>query len=38
MTRHNNLPQNVLQWFESKFKHYLKWNKVKDYKLHLNSV
>ena len=38
MTRHNHLPQNVLQWFESKFRHYLKWNKVKEYNLHFNSV
>ena len=38
MTRHNHLPQNVLQWFESKFKHYLEWNKVKQYDLHLNSI
>ena len=38
MTRHNLLPQNVLQWFESKFKHYLDWNKVKKYNLHLNSI
>ena len=38
MTRHNLLPQNVLQWFESKFKHYLNWNKVKKYNLHLNSI
>jgi hypothetical protein len=38
MTRHNHLPNNVLGWFESRFKHYLKWNKVKQYKMHLNSV
>ena len=38
MTRHNHLPQNVLQWFESKFVHYLKWNKVKEFSLHFNSV
>jgi hypothetical protein len=38
MTRHNHLPQNVLQWFESKFRHYLDWNKIKQYNLHLNSV
>ena len=38
MTKHNHLPQNVLHWFESKFKHYLKWNKVKEYNLHFNSV
>jgi len=38
MTRHNHLPNNVLGWFESRFQHYLKWNKVKQYKMHLNSV
>tara|TARA_R100001480_G_scaffold62001_1_gene74350 strand:- start:285 stop:671 length:387 start_codon:yes stop_codon:yes gene_type:complete len=38
MTRHNYLPANVLNWFESKFRHYLEWNKVTEYKLHFNSV
>ena len=38
MTRHNHLPANVLQWFEQKFKHYLQWNKVREYKMHLNSI
>ncbi len=38
MTRHNNLPNNVLGWLESKFRHYLEWNKVNQYDLHLNSI
>jgi hypothetical protein len=38
MTKHNLLPQNVLQWFHEKFTHYLQWNKVVDYKMHFNSV
>jgi len=38
MTKHNLLPLNVLQWFYEKFKHYLQWNKVVDYKMHFNSV
>ena len=38
MTRHNHLPQNILQWFHQKFNHYLKWNRVKEYETHLNSV
>ncbi len=38
MTRHNHLPQNVLQWFEQKFKHYLEWNKIRQYNMHLNSI
>ena len=38
MHKHNHLPDNVLNWFESKFIHYLNWNKIKEYKLHLNSI
>ena len=38
MHTHNLLPHNVLNWFQSMFVHYLNWNKVKDYKLHLNSI
>jgi hypothetical protein len=38
MIRHNHLPNNVLQWFEQKFRHYLEWNKIKQYDLHFNSV
>ena len=38
MAKHNHLPLNVLMWFESKFKHYLEWNKVREYSMHLNSV
>ena len=38
MTKHNHLPQNVLQWFHEVMKHYLDWNKIKEYNLHLNSV
>ena len=38
MTRHNHLPNNVLGWFEQKMRHYLDWNKVKGYNLHLNSI
>jgi len=38
MQAHNLLPQNVLQWFNQKFHHYLNWNKIKDYRLHMNSV
>ena len=38
MTRHNLLPRDVLQWFYEKFKHYLEWNKVVDYKMHFNSA
>jgi hypothetical protein len=38
MTKHNHLPNNVLEWFEQKFKHYLEWNKIKQYDLHFNSI
>ena len=38
MTKHNHLPYDILNWFEQKFKHYLEWNKIKEYKLHLNSI
>jgi len=38
MTRHNHLPDNVVDWFKSKFKHYLDFNKIKGYEIHLNSV
>ena len=38
MTRHNHLPQDVLQWFELKFRLYLNWNNIKGYDMHLNSI
>ena len=38
MTTHNRLPQNILQWFHQKFNHYLQWNNIKGYEMHLNSV
>ena len=38
MTQHNLLPDNVLQWFEKMFKHYLEWNRVKKYTMSLDSV
>jgi len=38
MHKHNILPPYVLNWFESRFKHYLDFNKIHPYKLHLNSI
>ena len=38
MKRHNLLPRDVLQWLEKVMKHYLDFNKIKEYKMHLNSV
>jgi len=38
MKNHNKLPRNVTDYFLTIFKHYLNWNKIKEYELHLNSV
>ena len=38
MINHNHLTQDVLMWFEKHFKHYLDWNNITGYKMHLNSV
>ena len=38
MHPHNFLPQNVTQWFHKVMKHYLDWNKITGYKMHLNSI
>ena len=38
MKKHNLLPDIVLGWFEKVFKHYLDWNKIKEYRMHLNSI
>jgi len=38
MIKHNHLPINVLTWFQSMFKHYLDFNKIINYKTHLNSI
>ena len=38
MKRHNLLPHNVLQWVEEVMKHYLDFNKINGYKMHLTSV
>jgi hypothetical protein len=37
MKPHKHLPDTVMQWFWEKFKHYLEWNKIHEYKMHLNS-
>ena len=36
--RHNFLPRNVTDWFLQIYNHYLQFNKIREYKLHLNSV
>ena len=38
MKNHNKLPRNVTDYLMDIFKHYLTFNKIKDYDLHLNSV
>ena len=38
MTRHNYLPQDVLNWFKQMFHHYLNWNRIKKYNTHLKSI
>ena len=38
MHPHNFLPENVKQWFYTVMKHYLDWNKIKDYNMHMISV
>ena len=38
MQPHRYLPDNVMQWFWQKFQHYLNWNKINEYKMHLNSI
>jgi len=38
MHPHNFLPQNVHNYIISKVDHYLNWNKIRDYKIHTNSI
>ena len=38
MHPHNLLPPYILNWFESRFKHYLDFNRIHPYKLHMNSI
>ena len=38
MKNHNKLTQDVLKYFMDMFRHYLNWNKIRDYELHLNSI
>jgi len=36
--KHNLLPKNITDYLIAIFKHYLTFNKIKDYELHLNSI
>jgi len=38
MESHNHLTKDVLMWFHEKFKHYLEWNRIETFEMHLNSI
>ena len=38
MHPHNFLPDDVRRWFHTVMQHYLDWNKIKGYSIHLNSI
>ena len=38
MQTHNLLPLTILKWFEGCYRHYLEWNKIKKYQIHINSI
>ena len=38
MHRHNFVSEDVLKWFYTIFKHYLDWNKVREYNIKINSI
>ena len=38
MKKHNRLPLVVKNYFIQSFHHYLQWNKIREYELHLNSI
>ena len=38
MKNHNMLPKNVTDYFYKVFSHYLSFNKIREYDLHLNSI
>jgi hypothetical protein len=38
MHQHCFLPQDILQWFDSVFNHYLNWNKIGPNQRSINSV
>ena len=38
MKNHNRLPLIVKHYFMQSFHHYLQWNKIREYELHLNSI
>ena len=38
MKNHNKLTKDIMDYFMNMFNHYLIWNKIREYDLHLNSV
>ena len=38
MKNHNLLPRNVTDYFVKIFNHYLAFNKIRDYDMHINSI
>ena len=38
MHAHNYVSEDILKWFYVTFDHYLKWNKIKEYTLDINSI
>ena len=38
MQPHNFLSLETLSWFKKTFSHYLHWNKVRNFEMHLNSI
>ena len=38
MHAHSHVSEDILKWFHSVFEHYLKWNKIMQYKMDINSI
>jgi len=38
MKPHSFLSMEILSWFDETFDHYLHWNKIRNYKKHINSI
>jgi len=38
MKNHNMLPMNITDYFVKMFKHYLAFNKIREYDMHINSI
>jgi len=38
MHQHSYIPDDILKWFYSIFKHYLDWNKIGEYRMDINSI